>query len=319
MTTAVAAFCRAHGVPDGHQATAIRAGRNSEVHRLTAPDGRVWILKRYFQHAQDPRDRLGTEYGFLSFCAEHELATVPRPLGCDREHKLALYSCLPGTRPLQAEDSHIEQAAAFIRSLLPLRAAAQALPLAADACLSVDAHLQLAQSRIARLLAAPPASTLHAAAQDFVRRELAPAEAAARAAVAASSAELPQTQQLLSPSDFGLHNSLAHAGRLGFVDFEYAGWDDPAKLICDFQCQPEIPVSAAQGRRFGELVLAGWAEEASARVAALLPLHRIKWCCILLNEFRQADHARRLHAGLDGTALLETQLDKARRYFHAHF
>ena len=31
-------------------------------------------------------------------------------------------------------------------------------------------------------------------------------------------------------------------GRLRFFDFEYAGWDDPAKLLCDFRCQVELRV-----------------------------------------------------------------------------
>ena len=47
----------------------------------------------------------------------------------------------------------------------------------------------------------------------------------------------------LSPSDFGFHNALVDDdGQVTFLDFEYAGRDDPAKLVSDFFCQPEIPV-----------------------------------------------------------------------------
>ena len=35
----------------------------------------------------------------------------------------------------------------------------------------------------------------------------------------------------------------------GFIDFEYAGWDDPSKLICDFFCQPAV--KATCGRPHG--------------------------------------------------------------------
>ena len=34
-------------------------------------------------------------------------------------------------------------------------------------------------------------------------------------------------------------------GRLWFIDFEYAGWDDPAKTVCDFFCQPGLPGAAS--------------------------------------------------------------------------
>ena len=55
-------------------------------------------------------------------------------------------------------------------------------------------------------------------------------------------AEIPLEDRCLSPSDFGFHNALQSAARLSFIDFEYAGWDDPAKLVCDFFCQPAVPV-----------------------------------------------------------------------------
>ena len=40
--------------------------------------------------------------------------------------------------------------------------------------------------------------------------------------------------RILSPSDFGLHNTISKKNKLYFFDFEYFGWDDPIKLICDF-------------------------------------------------------------------------------------
>ena len=39
----------------------------------------------------------------------------------------------------------------------------------------------------------------------------------------------------LSPSDFGFHNVIVEKDKiLRFIDFEYAGWDDPAKMVSDF-------------------------------------------------------------------------------------
>ena len=43
----------------------------------------------------------------------------------------------------------------------------------------------------------------------------------------------------MSPSDFGFHNVIKKDDFLYFIDFEYAGLDDPVKLICDFYCQPD--------------------------------------------------------------------------------
>jgi thiamine kinase-like enzyme len=46
---------------------------------------------------------------------------------------------------------------------------------------------------------------------------------------------LPKSQKILSPSDFGMHNAIFDCtGHFTFIDFEYFGWDDPAKLVADF-------------------------------------------------------------------------------------
>lgn len=334
LSPAVTAFCEQHGAGGPLHAVALRAGRNSEVLRITDHSGRPWILKQYFSHQADTRDRLGTEYRFLDFCTRHGITTVPRTLGMDAALNCALYALLPGQRPAVLTDGHMTQAAAFIASLCALRDApgAETLPNASDACTAVQTHLDLAARRIAGLLACAPAddsglSGIEREAHAFVRGTLAPAweklDAAARAALAGAgdlSAPLPRTALILSPSDFGFHNTLEQDGQLAFVDFEYAGWDDPAKLICDFQCQPEVPVSAVHGALFQRTLLAALDDDGAIarRIAAVLPLHRIKWCGILLNELRAHDRQRRLHAGIAADGLLDIQLAKARIYFETH-
>ena len=105
-----------------------------------------------------------------------------------------------------------------------------------------------------------------------------------------------------------------------FLDFEYAGWDDPAKLICDFICQPELPVTQSQCKQFMEELLSELPQpdKVKNRVELLLPVHRLKWSCILLNEFRLEDRTRRIHAGVGSEGLLADQLGKAKAYFNTH-
>ena len=128
----------------------------------------------------------------------------------------------------------------------------------------------------------------------------------------------PETDRWLSPSDFGFHNALLPAdGRLRFIDFEYAGWDDPAKLVCDFFCQPDVPAPAKYLAPFTDLLLADLSDPLRhrRRIAMLLPVYRVKWCCILMNEYLPAGRERRSFAAgidVDQDARL-AQLDKARR------
>jgi len=323
-------FYARHGVQEPIATRRIRAGRNSEVSHLSSSEGQ-WVLKHYYQHPNDPRDRLGVEFGFLTFLAGAGVQCVPRPLAKDVALGCALYSFMPGERPCAIAPELVSQAASFIASINLLRgsSAATALPAAADACFSFREHLALAASCAGRLLAVQPESDAEVAAQTFVAERLKPLSVHLQQRLAQEIEEprlaepLPHEARVISPSDFGFHNTLLHEGHLSFLDFEYAGWDDPAKLVCDFICQPELPVSDAQGRQFCEEVssrlLHADADAIWRRVRSLLPVHRLKWCCILLNELRIEGRKRRLHAaGVEPEGLLALQLDKAQRYFNQH-
>src|SRR5262249_16446012 len=111
--------------------------------------------------------------------------------------------------------------------------------------------------------------------------------------------EIAEAERCVSPSDFGFHNALRAAnGTVYFLDFEYAGWDDPPHMLCDFFCQPRWPVAFD----FFEEVVTGVGayfrqpELLRDRAYLLLPVYRLKWCCIILNEFLPVDGRRRQFA-----------------------
>lgn len=317
-------FCRRHGVSHPFETERIRAGRNSEVSCLKGRDTQ-WILKRYYRHSSDGRNRLDTEFSFLAFLRDVGVSGVALPLGRNDELNCALYSFMPGKRPDPITSAHITQAADFI-SQINLRmdsAGARTVRMASDACCSWQAHLNLTEARLGRLMSASPETEVEVEARFFVELSLLPLWAQLKEKlsheipVSQLADPLPHESRIISPSDFGFHNTLEDEGRLSFVDFEYAGWDDPAKLICDFTCQPELPVSKSQGLQFREELLRNLphSDTIRRRVEDLLPVHRLKWCCILLNEFRVEDRMRRSHAGLEADGLLADQLRKAKRYF----
>lgn len=307
----------------------IKAGRNSRVWRVDNVDG-PFIVKEYHRHPGDSRDRLGTEYGFLVFLHECGITNVPQPLVCHVEMQRALYGYLPGEPVGVICDEHIAQAAKFIKVINRWAdiEIAQQLPPASDACFSLRDHWEKVSMRLHRLEVGltEGQQAVYEEALRFVAESLRPTfrrlEQRLMEQVSDSVMDhvLDAAQRVLSPSDFGFHNVLESGGQLAFVDFEYAGWDDPVKLCCDFACQPERPVTLAQASVFCERLMnegfgrIHWRE----RVEMLLPLHRLKWCCILLNEFRIQECQRRQYAGCGQPELLQTQLRKARDYFTQH-
>ncbi|HVL13625.1 MAG TPA: aminoglycoside phosphotransferase family protein [Gemmata sp.] len=280
----------------------LAGGANNRVYRVVAGCGDA-VLKCYFRHPDDPRDRLGAEFAFTRFAWAAGVRDVTEPLACDPANAIALYAFVNGARPTASDvtEELVGQATEFVRELNAARWRPRAarLPLASEACFSIAEHLGTVARRVERL-----AQAKDPAASEFVRQELVPAWQEVHAACErdARKCGLPLERALgegsrcLSPSDFGFHNVvLQPSGRARFIDFEYAGWDDPAKLICDFFCQPAVPVPARHFESFTAAVATGFPEPdaVAARARLLLPVYRLKWVCIRLNEFLPVGTRRR--------------------------
>ncbi len=289
--------------------TRLSGGGNSRIYRLTAADGGTFALKHYFRHPGDSRDRLGTEMAALAFMTGQGLDCVPRPLGADAQAGLALYQFIDGVRPEPPTDAEVDQAAAFLIRLhgLSRLPAALALPAASEVRFSLAATARNVEDRLGLLERGAPALA------GFLRQELAPAWRAMAGQYRQSDRELPLQERTLSPSDFGFHNALRRNGQLVFLDFEYFGWDDPAKMIADLLLHPRL---GPERIRLARGVLAGFDDPSAleARVRRVFPLFGIKWCLILLNEFLPGPLGRRQFATAQDSVLERQarQLAKAR-------
>jgi hypothetical protein len=296
-------------------------GGNNRVFRIETPTGPV-LLKEYFRDPADPRDRLGAEQAFSRFAWQHSVRALPRPLACDQAAGIGLYEFVTGRKlaPGEVTAEHVAQAAAFFVAVNRHRHEPDAadLPLASEACFSLGEHLACVDRRVARLGGIEPESDLHRQAAALVAPQLVPVWNRVRATVTTSGlaidAPLAAADRVISPSDFGFHNCLATSAGLTFIDFEYAGWDDPAKTVCDFFCQPAVPVPRGYVEQFLAAVMAVTSpdDDLRARVALLLPAYELKWCCIMLNEFLPAGKNRRAFA--HGTESHESrQLNQLRK------
>jgi hypothetical protein len=291
----------------------LSGGANNAVFRAAGPAG-TFLLKQYWAHPQDPRDRFGAEVAFCRFAWRHGIRTPPRFwAGCRRE-RLALFEFITGrpVSPAEVDAAVVAQAERFYRQLQEVREepGAAALPAAADACFSIAQHLQCVNRRVGRLLRVEPNSTLDREFQRFVHGDLRRRWESTRDRVRtqcvargiALEQELRTFDRVLSPSDFGFHNALRDSvGQVRFLDFEYAGWDDPAKLVCDFFWQVEVPVPRHFLRGFAERIAEPLPDprRVGERIELLLPVYQIKWCCIVLNAFLPEAQARRQFSSAD--------------------
>jgi hypothetical protein len=292
-------------------------GANSEVWRLETQGGSPLFVKRYPPAQPGEADRLVTECAALAFMERHGGLAVPRLVLPLPQLRVAVFGFVDGSRldPAQVGEGEVLQAAGFLARLHQLRSAAGAaeLPVAKEACFSIAAHEAVVRGRVARLRAAAPDAGL----LQFLDRDFAPhlegvcawIGAAAAAGGADPRAELPAGARTLSPSDFGFHNALRRAdATLVFIDFEYFGWDDPAKTVADFFLQPGVPVPERLRLVFWRALAGvyGPAADLQRRLPPVYALLSLKWCLIVLNAYLRPG------AGGAGAALRAERLARAR-------
>lgn len=279
----------------------LKGGGNNRVFRVKV-NGDSYLLKSYFCHPLDPRDRLETEFRFIDFACENGIQCVPKPIALDRKHQMALYQFVEGKQLTDSEITavHVQQAINFFKELNKYRNtdSAKRLPDASEACFSIQDHVSIVSKRIKKLKGIE-----NQEAQNFVMQAIVPMWRRIKdrtfdqlSEIALSSNRIDTEHLRISPSDFGFHNAiLARNDQLYFIDFEYAGWDDPAKTVCDFFCHPAVPVDFGFFDLFVRAV-SGVYPYFSYICKLLLPIHQIKWSCIMLNDFLPIDGKRRKFA-----------------------
>lgn len=309
---------------------AIEGGRNNRVFYIAYQDETKALLKAYFQHPMDTRDRLKAEYSFMNF-AWDKVKCVPKPIAADFQNKLGLYEFIDGCRLSQTDinENRIKEALDFFIEVNKYKDTEEAknLPIASEARFSIKEHIDTVNRRIEKLKKVSNDSEVNHKAMLFIENELLPEWNKAIEHLNKSidkfninpNEKISKYETCISPSDFGYHNAiLNNDNKLIFIDFEYAGWDDPAKMVCDFFCQYEIPVPVKYFDYFVETVASRLEnpEKLKQRVITLLPLYKIKWCCILLNEFLDTESNRRAFAygEIDLNRLKTNQLEKVRKY-----
>lgn len=278
-------------------------GRNSRVFRIAlAPGGETdsVVLKFYRRDPGDGRDRLGVEFNALTFLWHNSVRVVPRAIVSDRERNCAIYEFIDGRSVASPEAAARDIAASvdFLANLRRLHGAdgSNALPAASEACFSIAEVMTSVRGRLARLQAAPAGDDESRRLQAWLAREFAPALAGIERWIRSSAARwgvetespLPQASRTLSPSDFGFHNTVRRPnGELAFVDFEYFGWDDPAKTVVDYLLHPGMALSETLKQQFAREFIAAFADVRllAERARLVYPLFGLKWCLIILNDY----------------------------------
>lgn len=312
----------------------IGGGRNSRVFRLEDQSDKRYLLKLYFHEVDDPRNRLLTEFEFLKFLWEKGLRCIPEPIQKVESKGFAIYQFIEGEKidGERVTDGDLETVVAFLTHLKKLKddPAIRDFQRASEAFFSVAEVVENVHWRFQRLIYLKEGQEEeYRHLKIFLEQELKPffddylkwCLEKLDLAKLSFTEEIPWEERTLNPSDFGFHNAIRQRnGQMIFLDFEYVGWDDPAKMVCDFLLHPAMDLSLKQKQFFLDRIFSTFRNYKTLipRTTILYPLFALKWCLIFLNEFIPRELSRREFAAywkgpVDKKPLLKKQLQKAKK------
>ena len=304
----------------------LRGGINSEVLRFKA--GSHWhVTKGFSLKSTSGHDRFKAEVEFLNYAQLVAPMFVPRLLHADEVSRSVVLEYVEGKRfeegrPPSTES--VDQAIAFMKCLNKDRGfARQHLSgSAAEGFLRLTEHLENIDQRLKLMSFEHVPDVIKGEAQrliDAARHRLSTLQDRTEHLLSKGHCvdALDPQERCVSPSDFGFHNAIRTTTGVKFIDFEFAGWDDPAKAVADFDLQPKVPITPR--KQDLAKALPGWKTRYSIRYKVLAPILELKWACIVLGlldpskwtEMSRIDPSQSLGSALQAKLLLtETYLLK---------
>ena len=268
----------------------LRGGINNRVFRCG--DGKQhWVIKGYASDQPGNRDRMQAEVDFLRFAAQVASGFTPELIHVDSERRCVVLEYLKGKAFLEGippPKQAVEAAVEFFRQLnVDPEAARKAISLdAAEGFLSLSEHINNINQRLNSMSCDHIPGEARFEAKRLITILYSDLNRISEAILLrVSKGELVDVispeARCVSPSDFGFHNAILCSTGTKFIDFEFAGWDDPSKATLDFIIQPRIPINFQQSPLLASLSESS-RNEIQHRSQALKPLLSLKWVCIIL-------------------------------------
>lgn len=243
----------------------IQGGKNNRLYR-----SKDSVVKQY---APDDELRRVREWVFSCNLWKQGIRCIAEPIKTDDNKNKSVFSDIKGETIDVVTKDFVLQAAHFFQKINRLSPCQEMLK-AKEACFSLQEHIDLIESRVQQVENNQDLS-------QWAKKILRPSWSKLLSQFVLYEGKVTPC---ISPSDFGFHNALEKkGGELLFFDFEYAGFDDPAKMMCDFFCQVEKPVSLQFWDCFAEVALKDF-PDAKLQAESLLPLYRVKWACIVVKD-----------------------------------
>ena len=222
-------------------------GANSCVYKVTTIDEQKYAVKVYRRKLSDKhKTRQENEKLAIELLNKSSVGYVPNFVNADFKNRVSIFEWVEGNSPKEIYISDIKQAASFFDKIFSLSHSIQTenFHFAAEPCLSGNEILRQIETRS---LALTPEFKKNRFVTNYLNTKffqkidelINEGKRKALAAEISLEKEVGASDWKLIPADFSFQNSLrSEGGKLTFIDFEYFGWDDPIKGVCDFIFHP---------------------------------------------------------------------------------
>jgi hypothetical protein len=270
--------------------TRLRGGVNNNVF-VCGSGQRKWVVKEFPPQEIGKQDRMNAEVDFLRFSAQVAKGFAPILIEVDKPRRCIVIEYIEGSlypEGTSPEKNDLRMAVCFFNKLNSNAELAKKMihVNAAEGFLSLRQHMLNVRERLdamgiehlpnqykpqaGRLL-----KTLYLRAEDV---EICLEKSISRGFIEDF---INPSDRCVSPGDFGFHNAICTSEGVRFFDFEFAGWDDPAKTCVDFVLQQRNPttlkpiVIATEFLGNNHMLIKG-------RIFMMHKILKLKWECIIL-------------------------------------
>ncbi len=269
-------------------------GGNSIVFKVTCTDA-IYAMKLYPEMQNgDWRNRQKNEELACGFLSSQKIKG-PRIFSSDFRFNVCVFDWVDGEKISVVTDEDLKASLKFLSELNAKKSEAfDLINDASEACFSPQLLIDQVDDRIQKLLAQNN-NYLNSFLIDevFYAYEIAKKSMLIGMKKVDLDQRLDQGLKTLSPSDFGFHNAIRIKNNdVMFLDFEYFGFDDPAKLICDFLWHPGMNLSEKMRRDWvlGAFKIYDADNKLSERVNSFWAMYGVRWILIILKRVKMTEH-----------------------------
>ena len=272
----------------------IQEGRNNKVFLFNKKNKKI-IVKKYKKNFLTKYNRFYTEKFFLEFLERKKIYNVPKIICFDKNEMTIYLTFIDGKQIKKVKKKHLISCLTFLKKInFKTSHINFKFQTASDACFSINDHINTCKIKITKLIKKFKNKNTIKSKKIlfFLENQIIPSfqkvnrEANIRFSKNEIRKKLDKNNMILSPSDFGFHNIILKKNNLFFIDFEYAGWDDPLKLICDFFLNPDYSISKADKKYFLDSFSYSFKRKLINidNFRFVFKFHFLKWVCVILNQ-----------------------------------